>query len=91
MTEKKGPLDRLSDLRGEIEGEAKEVVSFVGSLKRAFFSDCSRCGDTGLLPNGAYCSCAKGEQRITIDERAEKRAGELAGGRPKILPRGPSK
>jgi len=39
MTEKKGPLDRLSDLRGEVEGEVKDVVDFAGALKRAFFAD----------------------------------------------------
>lgn len=84
MTDKKTPLDAFHSLRREVEGEAKDVVSFVGSLKRAFFADCSKCGDTGVLPSGAFCACGKGAEKI---EREENRP-ELAGGRPKSLPRG---
>lgn len=77
---KKGPLDQV---RKDVEEDAHKVVGFIGDLKRAFFSKCSTCGDTGVLANGTYCVCAKGHERIEEDDKHDRLPAAPA---PRILP-----
>lgn len=62
----------MKEIAKKVEADGARAVGLLGALKRAIFSDCHACGDTGITESGAYCTCRQGALKIEADVIVEQ-------------------